>query len=348
MEKKPILLISTDWHLKETNAVSLLERAEEEIALAKELGVKTVAWLGDLFNSRVSQSQTLLNCLSGIIEMYWDAGIEIKCIPGNHDKTDYASDDSFLSIYKHHPGFVLYDEPAVALLRGADDVEFHFVPFYKQGVWEKKFATLPKIQSKKAVLFSHISVQGSINNDGTTVQDGIKVSMFKGYDKVFLGHYHNQQQPSRNVFHLPSVQQNDFGENEDKGFTILYDDLSFELVRSNFTPFREIRVDADAITQDELANLAKMVKTDEANVRVTFVGDQQSIKKINRKKFTEQGISVKVKYTEVEVLDEDVQGVAEELTGEDIKEKFKTFCTEKGYDVNTGLNLLNKVMLWQE
>lgn len=345
--KKPILIISTDWHLKETNAVSLMERAEEEIALAKDLGVKQVAWLGDLFNSRVSQSQVLLNCLSGVIEMYWEAGLTILCIPGNHDKTDYASDDSFLSIYRHHPGFVLYDEPCRVLCSEVDDLEYHFVPFYKNGVWEKKFASLPNKVSKRAVLFSHISVQGSINNDGSKVEEGVRTSMLMGYDKVFLGHYHNQQQPSRNVFHLPSVQQNDFGENEDKGYTVLYDDLSFNLVKSNFTPYREIKVDADTVTQEELIDLAKTIKTDKANVRVTFVGDQQSIKKINRKKFTDSGISVKVKYTEVEVTETDCE-VAEELTGEDIKEKFKTFCTEKGYNIEEGYELLKKVMLWQE
>ena len=46
MSKKPIAIVSTDKHLKEDNALELLDLAEQEIALAKEIGVSIVIWLG--------------------------------------------------------------------------------------------------------------------------------------------------------------------------------------------------------------------------------------------------------------------------------------------------------------
>ena len=94
MSKKPIAIVSTDKHLKEDNALELLDLAEQEIALAKEIGVSIVIWLGDIFDSRLSQRQEILICLTEMIEMYYQAGIQIKCIPGNHDKTDYTADES--------------------------------------------------------------------------------------------------------------------------------------------------------------------------------------------------------------------------------------------------------------
>ena len=60
MRKEPIAIISTDKHLQEANALELLDIAEQEIALAQEQGVDTVIWLGDIFDSRLSQRQELL------------------------------------------------------------------------------------------------------------------------------------------------------------------------------------------------------------------------------------------------------------------------------------------------
>ena len=80
--KEPIAIISTDKHLQEANALELLDIAEQEIALAQEQGVDTVIWLGDIFDSRLSQRQELLTCLTEMIELYHEHGITLLCIPG--------------------------------------------------------------------------------------------------------------------------------------------------------------------------------------------------------------------------------------------------------------------------
>lgn len=344
MSKKPIAIVSTDKHLKEDNALELLDLAEQEIALAKEMGVSIVIWLGDIFDSRLSQRQEILICLTEMIEMYYQAGIQIKCIPGNHDKTDYTADESFLTPYKFHPGFKLIEIPEIQVVNG---VHFSFIPFYTQDVWLEKFGTLDPPSSKKSVLFSHIAVQGSINNDGTKVESKIKLSLFKNYGKVFLGHYHNAHQPGVNVFHLPATRQNNFGEDEEKGFTVLYDNLSFDLVKASFKPYKAIEVNAAKVTKDELLSLSKTDST-EANIRVVITGDQQAVKSINKKWFTDNGITVKAKYEDVEVENVEEATLIQEISGNDLKQKFQTFCEEKGYDYSTGYKLLKEIMQWQE
>lgn len=343
--KEPIAVISTDKHLQENNAIELFEIAEQEIALAKELGVKYIFWLGDIFDSRISQRQDLLTCLSLMIEMYSEEGLEIHCIPGNHDKTDYSSDESFLTQYKYHPGFILHETPTSIEICGVD---CHFLPFYTQEVWLNKFSELPPSKGKRSVLLSHTAVQGSINNDGKEVQNNIPLSLFKGYGKVLLGHYHNAQQPGANVFHLPSTKQNNFGEDEDKGFTILYDDLSIERVCSHFKPFREVKVDVLTTSRADIIKLAKEAP-EGINFRVTLIGDTQSIKGVDKKVFTSKGISVKTKYTEVEVPeDAEAVNVVSELTGTDIASKFEAFCNEKNYDYSEGYPLLAEIMKWEQ
>lgn len=125
MRKEPIAIISTDKHLQEANALELLDIAEQEIALAQEQGVDTVIWLGDIFDSRLSQRQELLTCLTEMIELYHEHGITLLCIPGNHDKTDYESDESFLTAYKYHPGFNLYETPTCIDLKGLNATSCH-------------------------------------------------------------------------------------------------------------------------------------------------------------------------------------------------------------------------------
>lgn len=342
--KKPIAIISTDKHLQESNAVELFDLAEQEIALAIDNGVNTVIWLGDIFDSRLSQRQDLLNCLSQMLELYNEAGVMVICIPGNHDKTDYTSDDSFLSSYKYHPGFILYETPTRTMIGG---VEMSFVPFYSQDVWLEKFKELKAPTMKNSILFSHIAVQGSINNDGKIVVNNIPLKLFSSYKKVFLGHYHNAQQPGANVFHLPSTRQNNFGEDEEKGFTVLYDDTSFDFVKAHFIPYREIKVDVLTTPKEEIIKLSK-TDTNGANIRITLVGDQQAIKSVNKKLFTDNGMSVKTKYTDVEVTESEESEIVQELSGTDILDKFKDFCKEKNYDFEQGYELLKDIMKWQE
>lgn len=345
--KKPIAIISTDWHLNDNNAVQLLNIADEEVALAKKLGVDTVIWLGDMFDSRVSQRQDLLNCLDAIIDIHTQNDLRIHCIPGNHDKTNYKENDSFLTPYRFHPNFHLYENEQGVLIK---NVAAYFVPFYQQDIWVEHFKKIRGLgRGDKSVLFSHTSIEGSINNDGSTVESLVKASMFEHFDRVFLGHYHNAQQPARNVFHLPSVAQNNFGEDENKGFTVLYDDLSFETIQSDFKPYRSITLDAGTVTRGDINNAVEEAKSGNAYVRVVLTGSQEQMKGVDRKKLQAAGVSIKVKYDDVEVTDTPEQATAvKELSGADIKEKFVKFCEANSYNVEEGLSLLIETMGWKQ
>ena len=179
------------------------------------------------------------------------------CISGNHDKTNYDSKESFLDQFQYHPALKLNGLLGGIPFRNSN-IFLHFIPFFSNDLWIEKFEELivreeilSTSTSIRHILCSHIAVQGSQNNDGTIVESNIKHTMFKDFYKVFLGHYHNQQRIN-NIFHLPSLQQNNFGEDEDKGFTVLYDDGSHELIKSNFKPYRKIKIDVDKASKKEI------------------------------------------------------------------------------------------------
>src|SRR5690606_9186694 len=97
--KKPIALILTDTHLKPDN-ISLVENIfDQAIAKCKELKIDTILHGGDWFNSRTGQPLSVLKATQRIIDKFKDNKIMVAIIAGNHDRTDYDSEDSFLDVF---------------------------------------------------------------------------------------------------------------------------------------------------------------------------------------------------------------------------------------------------------
>ena len=55
--------------------------------------------------------------------------MQLICIPGNHDKTDYSRKNSFLDPFKYHPSLTLIEEYNEFDL--VENVRFHFIPYFE-------------------------------------------------------------------------------------------------------------------------------------------------------------------------------------------------------------------------
>nr|DAS97853.1 MAG TPA: putative DNA double strand break repair [Caudoviricetes sp.] len=338
--RNPLFVISNDKHLTNQNIEIFEDLCKQEIKLATDLGVKDVLWLGDIFDSRIAQREEVLNAVGRCIEYYHAADLTIHCIPGNHDKTVYSSPTSFLDAFVHHPGFDLMSYPIIKNIAG---VEILFMPFFEDGVWIDLFDQANECTSNETILCSHIAVKGSRNNDGTTVDTPISPALLSGFKCVFLGHYHNAQKIGKNIYHLPSTYQRNFGEDAEKGFTVYYDDGTHELVKSKFKEYRKIKVDTDSLTDEEILDLARQNSEGDGLVRLELVGDQNRLKSINKGALSSMGVDVKMKFTEVEVQDNELTEEVKEFTSDEILKKFEVFCKEKGYKLKTGKKYLEAV-----
>lgn len=346
-DKKVIAIIITDPHLHENNINEVTDIFIQLKKLGEEHRCNSYFLLGDVFDSRISQREEVLTAFSNILNNFEND--TIYCIPGNHDKTDYKSNDSFITPYKHFPGFELFDKGTVFNFKGYFNALM--IPFFDEKVWIEDFnyssiEALNNIKIPK-ILFSHISITGSVNNNGEKVENGITASLFKDFNKVFLGHYHNQQQVGKNIFHLPSPQQKDFGEDSEKGFTLLYEDLSHEFVKSSFKEFEKIKIDLNDISLDELKDFIKEVDT-EKNVRFELWGDKGSLKSFDKTIFVNSGIDVKMKSKALEEFllpeNEGFTTVTEIHSSESLIEEFKEFCDVKQYDFEEGQEILKQVL----
>jgi len=343
--KHPITIISTDWHLKQDNIKQLKFLITQKCELAQELGVKTVFCLGDIFESRTGQQQETLASLSEILEIFEEYQIQLIAIPGNHDKNFYTSAKSYLIPYKHHPYFHLVSE---SMDFAIEDVNFCLLPYFKENLWLEKYKklTLPEVslmrKGKKNIFLSHIAMNGSVNNDGSKVACNISVGDFREWDLVLLGHYHNAQQVGVNVFHIPSIQQNNFGENPEKGFTVVYDDCSTELVKSDFKEFEKITINLDTISKTDFNTLIKTHSNSDKNIRFELIGSTDKVKSINKEELGALGISVSIKVKEIEDTIEYAEQEIKEFNSTNIIDEFAEFCKEKEKDYDKGVIYLQK------
>jgi len=347
-DKKPITILSTDWHLKESNIEQIKGLITQKCELAKSLDIDTVFCLGDIFDSRAGQKVSILVAFSEILEIFSNYQIKLWAIPGNHDKQGYLGFESFVDPFKYHPNFK-YINRAGGVPIG--NIMFQLLPYFKETMWLERFRELEEyvgefgtddFPGKKHVLLSHIALNGSTNNDGTKVNCNISVSDFKNWDLVLLGHYHDQQQVGVNVFHIPSIQQNNFGENDQKGFTVVYDDCSFELHKSSFKEYKKVVIDFDNTTKKQLETILKDQQCVDKFVRLEFVGSSDRLKALNKEELQSLGFNITVKVKEIEDTIEFAEEEIKEHTKESIVEEFKQFCTEKSKDYEIGIIHLNK------
>lgn len=342
---KPIAVISTDWHIEDKNIEQVLDLIDQEIALAQCLGVSNLICLGDVFESRKAQSETVLGCFSKILDKIERAGMVIHVIPGNHDKTDYNSQSSFLNPYDYHPALKLYKSPCFV-----EELQLLFMPFISEDIWIDSLKSyleqhFKKDQLQSISLCSHVAVNGSINNDKTQVESKINAGLLKPFKNVFLGHYHNAQQPLPNVFHLPALKQKNFGEDAEKGFTILYEDHSTKFVKSKFKEFVTISLDASEADSKILKKISDE-NTSDVNLRIELSGSNEQIKSLDLNKLRSKGVKIKTKSAEIEqeIVSAEKGEMIDFEDNSEILKAFEEFCAIKNLNKEEGLYYLNKLL----
>lgn len=333
--KKPISIISNDQHIKDDNVEEKKGLIKQQCELAKKLGVDNVCLLGDLIDSRKSQTLKVLNGVSDIFNIFKSYNLQCHIISGNHEKVNYRSDESFLDTFKFHPNVNLYQDITEVNLHG---LNITFIPFWEDDILIKKLAKA----KDQSIIFSHFGTNQSKNNDGSLHNSSITVESLKRFKKVMLGHFHQMDKIGSNIYHLPSLQQNNFGEDENKGFTVLYDDGSHELVKSIFKPFIKLKIDVNKTSKKEIDDYIKEYEkqSETANIRFILEGTGEKIKSISKNKFINAGIDIKTKNCEIDIIEDFDDIEITQYNSENIIDEFEEFCEIKELDFKEGLKYL--------
>lgn len=344
--KRVIFIEANDIHIKNENIESVKELIKQMCDLGDSVKCKQLLILGDIFEARPAQKQGVLIGLTDMLDYIHERGFKAFIIPGNHDKSDYSSHDSYLTPYQNHPAIFLMSRPTY--VKAGDmfdnmDCQFdsYFLPFYEEKTWSQHFDKMISDYpvKNKSILFGHWSVNGSTNNDGTKIDNGIKPSIFKKFDKVLLGHYHNSHSIGSNIFHLPSITQTNFGEDNRKGFTMIYSDGSMEFIKSKFKEFVTVKVNIDKLTQTEINEIVD--NNINGNVRVELTGDKEKLDSLDFTKLRDSGMKIVKKDSELEVNEIDSDSKLMVYNDDSILVEFKSWCESEKLNHEEGVKHFN-------
>ena len=348
--KKAIAAFITDTHLfeKRSKEDSLIDDNIElnkslyrqSIKIVKELGLKSINHGGDIFHSRKAQTENLLNVWKDILQIFSDEDICLRAIAGNHDKTNYLSVKSFLTPYITYSHFDLVELSKSIEL--TSDINLHFIPYFDEPVYTDIYKQhLENAQfNKKNILLTHKTFKGSLLNAGKVSEHGYDVEDVKEFDLVLVGHLHNKHSLGK-VQYIGASHQHNFGEDDRKGLTILYDDLSIEQIQLDFPKYLKYEVNPSTITPKDLEDLKKDKDEGGNKIKVVLKGTDAQVKSFDKKLLEDIGIKVEtdMQVVQKEIIDEEVKPYNETT----IVEQFEKFCNESKHDFKEGLEYLGKV-----
>lgn len=280
---KPIAVLITDIHF----TLPTLERAAAAFLKAqfkaKILNVPLVV-LGDTLDAkRIIAAE----CANKLIEL-----LSVKDAPdtiflvGNHDKINEKSKDHALNFLK--PYATVVDSPAEGFLSG---VEALLIP-YQHDISVIEAMLKDDNYRKPSLILMHQGVMGS--EAGHYIQDksACPKEWFEDF-RVVSGHYHKKQdikcgRPRKGGVGLFTYLGNpytlNFGEanDPDKGYHILYDDGSLELVPLELPKHRILEIDLNS-------TYAKAVfqRVDDI-LWIKVTGTKEQLSKFDKKSFMEQ------------------------------------------------------------
>jgi DNA repair exonuclease SbcCD nuclease subunit len=247
------VLIFSDIHLHPHKRSSerlqhCLDALDWAFNTAVEHRIKNILFLGDLFHDRQKIDVLTYQRTFEVFEKYLirPTGplFNIHLLLGNHDLWHFTKwDVSSVNPLRSIPGVKIIDKPSTLEIDGHN---VSFLPYTHDPV-----ADLAKIEndSENRILCGHIAIDGalwnvmhrtraevSIEHDGDMVK--VDTSIFKGWDRVFLGHYHAEQKLDFNVEYVGSPLQLSFGEAFQHKHVIVFDLTTndAEYIRNKFSP----------------------------------------------------------------------------------------------------------------
>ena len=344
----PCLLLLNDIHISKDNIPAFKANWQEAIDICRKMDVKEIAIGGDLFFSRAAQTLDVLLAVHDALLTAAEHGIHVTIAEGNHDKVNQENERGYCHVFDQHSNVLVCDE-FVSLPLG-DDCRFvlHMMGYFPE---DGSFCTrLDRLKDEALdpkrlnFLYIHEGINGALAQPN---DKELPAKIFEDFDKVFVGHYHNRTIIDKTrIEYIGSSRQHNFGEDEEKGYTVIYTDGSHEFIKNKVnTRYRVIDVAAERAGLNLMDELREIDADGRYKVKVRVHAPQAAMKSVNKAALLDAGA------TKVELIadDEDMLEVAasslfEKFDSHRIRETYEEFCREKQIDdVAIGLEYLSKI-----
>ncbi|WP_165020892.1 exonuclease SbcCD subunit D [Dysgonomonas sp. ZJ279] len=343
----PCVLLINDIHVSKDNLPDFTANWNEALSVCKKLDIELIAVGGDLFQSRAAQT---LDVLLAVHDALIDAdrqGIQVILANGNHDKVNQESNRGYCHVFSQHDNVMLVDE-SMSVCKPDWDYALHIIPYFPEnGTFKDKLDDVIQhelVKGRKNYLYIHEGINGALLH---TSDNELPASMFSVFDKIFVGHYHNRcTVKGTEIDYIGSSRQHNFGEDEEKGYTVLYNDGSYEFIKNQVnTRYRVIDTDADKV-DIHLSDLLEEIKADgRYKVKVRVHASTAKAPGIDKNILLNAGATkVEVITDEPEISETQSGSLFEKFDFHNIQVNYQEFCRLKDIDnVSLGITYLSKI-----
>lgn len=345
----PCVLLVNDIHISKDNIPDFNANWNEVLSVCDRMNIQQIAFGGDLFMSRSAQTLEVLLTVHDALQTAGKRGINVTLANGNHDRINQEAIRGYCHVFDQHANVLVVDETTSLLASGDWDFVLHIIPYFPEnGSFIEKLDKLIATgldKRRKNYLYIHEGINGALSQSN---EKELSPNIFRIFDKVFVGHYHNRCIiEGTNIEYIGSARQMNFGEDEEKGYTIIYPDGHYEFIKNQVnTRYLVMDVPMEK-TGIHLSDELEEIKEDgRYRVKVRVHTTSAKATSINKEKLLQAGAS------KVEVVTEDPQitevagsSFFEKFDNHKIKETYEVFCAEKEVeDVELGLSYLSKIV----
>lgn len=344
--KEPIALLWNDIHVSKDNIPEFQKNWDEAMDVCGRYGVEEMIIGGDLWQSRSSQTLSTLMAVRQAIIKAHAANLFLTIAEGNHCKVDQESVLGYSHLFSEYPGVFVVDDYIIINLNG-DTVLYVMSYFPENGSFTKRLQDIVKNdfdKDKTNILYIHEGINGALAQPN---EKEVPTKIFKDWDKVLVGHYHNRCViPDTNIEYIGGSRQHNFGEDEEKGYTILYDDGSYEFVKNQVNMrYKVLDVTADKLNSNFYEKLEEMKEDGRYKVKTRIGCTTAEASSIDKQRLLDAGATkVEIVTEESEVKEIAAHSLDKKFDKTGIKQEYANFCADKGIkDVEMGLQYLDKI-----
>lgn len=344
--KVPFGILINDWHIGKDTVQQSIENWDDMLNYCEEFNVGRVFVGGDVFLSRVAQNLNVLLAVQQCFKKTTQKGIELIVAPGNHDKVSLEDTRSYCYVFSDMCGLHIVDEYE-KFCNG--DVDLHIMPYFPEnGSFKKRLKDVVKELDEDVInlLYIHEGINGGLGRSDETNNKELPTHIFEDFDDVFVAHYHNRAEIGNNIHYIGSSRQHNFGEDINKGYTIVFEDGTFDFLPNRVNlKYITIKVDFEDINES-LFHEIKIAKDDGCRVRVIVCCKSSQKKLINKNEIKDAG-AAKVEIEEELAKDKKTTskaGYVKFTSKKNIETAYKTFADDKNLeDPELGLRYIDKI-----
>ena len=343
--KTPVALLLNDIHVSKDNIPEFQANWNEALEICKTHGITDMIIGGDLWQSRSGQTLNTLMAVRQAIIKATSNGIMLTIAEGNHDLVDQESLLGYGHLFSEYPNVEAVD--VYTAIELSDTVVLYVMSYFPEnGSFTEKLQHIEQTDFDKNchnILYIHEGINGAL---ATSSDKELPANLFEKWDSVLVGHYHDRCKiKNTNIEYIGSSRQHNFGEDEEKGYTIVYDDGSTEFIKNQANiRYKVLDLTPKQINANLLNHLDEIKSNGRYKIKARINCSTVEATNINKQQLLEAGATkVEIITSETETKAVSAHALDTKYDKHGIKEEYTNYCVEKGINVEMGLQYLDKI-----